>query len=115
MCSLQARDAANPDEKGNGGQYKLIRTPDEVMAKIFGDGVSFWLMLLRVSPRSSGFSSSRWDTSSTSPISPTRRTASTPGFELRARVSLGAVLFHQHEKSKGGAVTDADKDAALAS
>ena len=114
MCSLQARDAANPDEKGNGGQYKLIRTPDEVMAKIFGDGVSFWFVLLRVYAALFGlFILALGYFFHLTNQSNTENGTSNAELSSYARVSLGAVLFHQHEKSKGGAVTDADKDAAL--
>ena len=114
MCSLQARDAANPDENGNGGQYKLFRTSDEVMAKVFGDGVSFWFVLLRTFAALFGiFILALGYFFHLTMQSNIENGTSNAELSSYARVSLGAVLFHQHEKSKGGAVTDADKDAAL--
>ena len=114
MCSLQARDAANPDEKGNGGQYKLIRTSDVVMAKVFGDGISFWFVLLRAYAALFGlFVLALGYFFYLAHQSNIENGTSNAELSSYARLSLGAVLFHQHEKAKGGAVTDADKEAAL--
>ena len=84
------------------------------MAKVFGDGVSFWFVLLRTYGALFGlFVVALGYFFHLTARSNAENGTSNAELSSYARVSLGAVLFHQHEKAKGGAVTDADKDAAL--
>ena len=113
MRDLQPRDKENPGPDGHGGQYKIFTT-DFKMAWLFGDGLSFWFILLRTyAGLFAVFVLSFAYFYEMCRRSNMENGTSSAELSDYARTSLGAVLFFMHEKDRGGAVTDKDRDDAL--
>lgn len=114
MRSFRPLDTESaPDADGNPRRYSLF-VGDDDMARIFGDGISFWFVLLRNYVATSLLVvlllSHFWNMAR---VANEENETSTSDLSLMARASLAAMLLWGRAKSKSGAVDDADRDAAL--
>ena len=114
MRKIQPRDPTNLDKDGNPGSYPIF-TDDTKMAHIFGDGISFWFVLLRyyvaVFIGITVLCSVFWNTARENNE---KNGTSSYTLSVFARASLGAMLHYGHDRAKANAITDADRDNALA-
>ena len=114
MRKHQPRDPTNLDKDGNPCSYPIF-TDDTKMATLFGDGISFWFVLLRyyvaVFIGITVLCSFFWNTAREN-----NENNGTSSYTLSvfARASLGAMLHYGHDRAKANAVTDVDRDNALA-
>ena len=114
MRELQPRDPNNLDKDGNPGSYPIF-TDDTKMANLFGDGISFWFVLLRyyvaVFIGITVLCSVFWNTARENNE---KNGTSSYTLSVFARASLGAMLHYGHDRAKANTVMDADRDNALA-
>lgn len=114
MRKHQPRDPTNLDKDGNPCSYPIF-TDDTKMATLFGDGISFWFVLLRyyvaVFIGITVLCSFFWNTARENNEN---NGTSSYALSVFARASLGAMLHYGHDRAKANAVTDVDRDNALA-
>lgn len=106
-------DMLQHDASGKFLNSKFIS--DAEMATKYGDGLSFWFVILKVYGVFFGVLTLLFlYFFASTDIANTENGTSTAELSTFARASLGAILYRAHERSRGGVISEEDKDQALA-
>ena len=108
------RDPSRPTEDGEPGPMPFFVTDAETALR-FGDGLSFWFIMLKVYGAFFALLTLvfLYFFVSTHVANESNGTSSAE-LSTFARASLGAILYRAHERARGGVVDDDDKNQALA-
>ena len=108
------RDPSRPTEDGEPGPMPFFVTDAETALR-FGDGLSFWFIMLKVYGAFFALLTLVFlYFFVTTHVANESNGTSSAELSTFARASLGAVLYRAHERARGGVVDDDDKNQALA-